>query len=119
MNTTEPQNTQSRLNLSICGGEHTRVNLDEVKAVVTPEQEYRKERNRDGTLSVSYQPIGHNLLIEKTKKHLGDNGFTVQGESHNLARDGKRYFGSRPFSVHRGRMGLRTTGRRSIYPCGS
>lgn len=93
MNTTEPQNTQSRLNLSICGGEHTRVNLDEVKAVVTPEQEYRKERNRDGTLSVSYQPIGHNLLIEKTKKHLGDNGFTVQGESHNLARDGKRYFG--------------------------
>lgn len=93
MNTEENTTETKRLNLSICGGGHTKVSLDEVKAVVTPEQEYRKERNRDGTLSVSYQPIGHNFLIEKTKSHLREGGFDIRGESHNLARDGKRYFG--------------------------
>jgi len=82
-----------RANLKICGGEHTRVDLEQVKAVSTPPVEFRKQPNKDGTRSVSYQPISHNLLIEKTRKHLDDAGFTVEGESHNLARDGKRYFG--------------------------
>lgn len=82
-----------KVNLRICGGEHKVVDLDEVKSVITPELEYRKERNRDGSLSVSYQPISHNYLIEKTRKHLDDAGFSVVDEAHNLARSGKRYFG--------------------------
>jgi len=55
--------------------------------------EYRKDPNKDGTHSVSYRPIGHNLLIDKTRNHLDQAGFTIEGESHNLAREGKRYFG--------------------------
>jgi len=86
-------NTKNRIDLRICGGEHKVTTLEEVQAVTTPEVEYRKERNRDGSLSVSYQPISHNLLIDKTRKHLNQGGFDVVGESHNLARDGKRYFG--------------------------
>ena len=82
-----------KVNLRICGGEHKVVDLDEVKSVITPELEYRKERNRDGSLSVSYQPISHNLLIDKTRKHLDDGGFSVVDECHNLARGGQRYFG--------------------------
>ena len=86
-------NSKSKVDLRICGGEHKVVDLDQVKSVNTPEVEYRKERNRDGSLSVSYQPISHNLLIDKTRNHLEQGGFEVVGESHNLARDGKRYFG--------------------------
>ncbi len=84
---------KSKVNLTICGGEHKVSTLGEVQAVTTPEVEYRKERNRDGSLSVSYQPISHNLLIDKTRKHLDQGGFEVVDECHNLARDGKRYFG--------------------------
>jgi hypothetical protein len=95
MNNTEESSHQhkSKINLTICGGEHKVSTLDEVQAVNTPEVEYRKERNRDGSLSVSYQPISHNLLIDKTRNHLAQGGFEVVDESHNLARDGKRYFG--------------------------
>lgn len=85
--------SKSKVNLRICGSESTIVDLDEVKAVNTPQVEYRKERNKDGSLSVSYQPISHNLLIDKTRKHLTDGGFEVVDECHNLARQGKRYFG--------------------------
>ena len=85
--------SKSKVNLRICGSESTIVDLDEVQAVNTPEVEYRKERNKDGSLSVSYQPISHNLLIDKTRKHLTDGGFEVVDECHNLARQGKRYFG--------------------------
>ena len=95
MNNTEENSHQhkSKLNLHICGGEHKVSTLEEVQEVTTPEVEYRKERNRDGSLSVSYRPIGHNLLIDKTRNHLDQAGFTIEGESHNLAREGKRYFG--------------------------
>ena len=86
-------NSKSKVDLRICGGEHKVTTLEEVQAVTTPEVEYRKERNRDGSLSVSYQPISHNLLINKTRNHLEQGGFEVVGECHNLARDGKRYFG--------------------------
>ena len=86
-------NSKSKIDLRICGGEHKVTTLEEVQAVTTPEVEYRKERNIDGSLSVSYQPIGHDLLIDKTRNHLEQGGFEVVGESHNLARGGKRYFG--------------------------
>ena len=86
-------NSKSKVNLRICGGEHKVVDLDQVKSVNTPEVEYRKERNIDGSLSVSYQPIAHDLLIDKTRKHLDQGGFEIVDECHNLARDGKRYFG--------------------------
>ena len=85
--------TKNKINLRICGSESTIVDLDQVQAVNTPQVEYRKERNKDGSLSVSYQPISHNLLIDKTRKHLDDGGFSVVDECHNLARGGKRYFG--------------------------
>ena len=87
------ENQKSKVNLRICGGEHKVSTLEEVQAVNTPELEYRKDRNKDGSLSVSYQPISHNLLIDKTRKHLDQGGFEVVDECHNLARDGKRYFG--------------------------
>jgi len=86
-------NSESKVNLRICGSESKVVGLDQVQAVNTPQVEYRKEPNKDGTHSVSYQPISHNLLIDKTRKHLDGAGFEVVGESHNLARSGKRYFG--------------------------
>ena len=86
-------NSKNKINLRICGGEHKVVDLDQVKSVNTPEVEYRKERNQDGSLSVSYQPISHELLIDKTRKHLDQGGFEIVGECHNLAREGKRYFG--------------------------
>ena len=87
------ENQKSKVNLRICGSESTIVDLDQVQAVNTPQVEYRKERNKDGSLSVSYQPISHNLLIDKTRKHLDDGGFSVVDECHNLARGGQRYFG--------------------------
>ena len=86
-------NSKSKNNLRICGNESNVVDLDQVKEVNTPQVEYRKEANRDGTRSISYQPISHNLLIDKTRKHLSDGGFSVVDESHNLARGGQRYFG--------------------------
>ena len=85
--------SKNKVNLRICGGQHKVVDLEQVQAVNTPEVEYRKERNKDGSLSVSYQPISHNLLIDKTRKHLDQGGFEIVDECHNLARDGKRYFG--------------------------
>ena len=84
---------QKKVNLRICGNQSTIVDLDEVKAVNTPEVEYRKERNKDGSLSVPYQPISHDLLIDKTRNHLEQGGFDIVDECHNLARGGQRYFG--------------------------
>ena len=87
--------TKNKINLRICGSESTIVDLDKVQAVKTPEKEYRKEKNKDGTRSVSYQPISHNLLIDKTRKHLDDGGFSVVDECHNLAttRGSREYRG--------------------------
>ena len=87
------ENQKSKVNLRICGGESKTVDLDTVQAVTTPQKEYRKEPNKDGKHSVSYQPISHNLLIDKTRNHLTEGGFTVVDETHSLARNGKRYFG--------------------------
>ena len=87
------ENQKSKVNLRICGGESKVVGIDQVDAVNTPKVEYRKERNKDGSLSVSYQPISHTLLIDKARQHLDEGGFSVVDECHNLARGGKRYFG--------------------------
>ena len=82
MNNTEENSHQhqSKLNLRICGGEHKVSTLKQVQEVVTPQEELRKEPNRDGKHSVSYRPIGHNLLIDKTRKHLDQAGFTIEGD---------------------------------------
>ena len=87
------ENNTNRLNLRICGGEHKVSTLEQVQAVTTPQVEYRKEPNKDGRHAVSYQPIPHGLLIDKTRKHLDEAGFAIESESHNLARNDKRYFG--------------------------
>lgn len=86
-------NEQKTNNLRICGGEHKVVEIDQVKAVQTPPIEFRKELNKSGERSISYQPISHSLLIDKTRNHLDQAGFTIEAECHNLARHDQRYFG--------------------------
>jgi hypothetical protein len=81
------------VNLNICGGNRTLVDYDLVKAVPTPPVEYRKKENALGERNVSYQPIAHHELVERTKGFLGANGFTIQDEVHSLARDNNHYFG--------------------------
>jgi hypothetical protein len=81
------------VNLNICGGNRTLVDYELVQAVPTPPVEYRKKENVNGERNVSYQPIAHHELVERTKGFLGDNGFTIQGEVHSLARDNNHYFG--------------------------
>ena len=71
----------NRLNLNICGGEHTKVGFDEVCAVRTPEA------------TESWRPISHSYLIDRVRSHLDDNGYSIVAENHNLARFGQRYFG--------------------------
>ena len=95
MNTEENTTTTPRksVNLHICGGNRTLVDYDLVKAVPTPPVEYRKKENALGERNVSYQPIAHHELVERTKGFLGDNGFTIQDEVHSLARDNNHYFG--------------------------
>ena len=95
MNTEENTNIAPRksVNLNICGGNRTLVDYDLVKAVPTPPVEYRKKENANGERNVSYQPIAHHELVERTKGFLGDNGFTIQDEVHSLARDNNHYFG--------------------------
>lgn len=95
MNIEENTNTTPRksVNLHICGGNRTLVDYDLVKAVPTPPVEYRKKENANGERNVSYQPIAHHELVERTKGFLGDNGFTIQDEVHSLARDNNHYFG--------------------------
>ena len=104
------ENQKSKVDLRICGNQSNVVDLDEVKAVNTPQVEYRKgyykdettgksvptggyHFNKHGEMSVSYQPISHDLLIDKTRTHLANGGFEIVDECHNLAREGKRYFG--------------------------
>lgn len=86
-------NEQKTNNLRICGGEHKVVELDQVKAVTTPPIEYRKELNKNGERSISYHPIPHSELIERTRGHLDQAGFSIEAECHNLARADQRYFG--------------------------
>src|SRR5210317_537386 len=70
-----------KVNLNICGGNHTRVDLSQVAQVETPEA------------TDTWRPIGHTFLIDKVQSRLKERGFEVLGSSHNLARDGQRYFG--------------------------
>lgn len=95
MNTEENTTIAPRksVNLNICGGNRTLVDYKLVQAVPTPPVEYRKKENANGERNVSYQPIAHHELIERTKGFLGDNGFTIQDEVHSLARDNNHYFG--------------------------
>lgn len=71
----------NRLNLNICGGEHTKVGFDEVCAVETPQA------------TETWRPISHSYLIDRVRTHLDDNGYEIVAENHNLARFGQRYFG--------------------------
>ena len=95
MNTEENNNIAPRksVNLSICGGNHKLVDLEQVSLVPTPPVEYRQKENANGERAVSYQPIAHHELVNRTKGFLESNGFTIQDEVHSLARDDKHYFG--------------------------
>jgi hypothetical protein len=88
--TTAPRKS---VNLNICGGNRTLVEFDQVVGVPTPPVEYRKKENANGERAVSYQPIAHHDVVERTKGFLDSNGFTIQDEVHSLARDRKHYFG--------------------------
>ena len=95
MNTEENTTIAPRksVNLNICGGNRTLVDFEDVVGVPTPPKEYRKKENANGERAVSYQPIAHHDVVERTKGFLDSNGFTIQDEVHSLARDRKHYFG--------------------------
>lgn len=95
MNTEENNNIAPRksVNLNICGGNHSLVSLDDVANVPTPPKEYRKKENAQGVRNVSYQPVAHDDVVNRTKESLVKSGFTIQDEVHSLARDDKHYFG--------------------------
>ena len=89
-NTTAPRKS---VNLHICGGNRTLVEYDQVVGVPTPPVEFRKKENANGERAISYQPIAHHELGNRTKGFLDEQGFTIQDEVHSLARDNKHYFG--------------------------
>ena len=95
MNTEENNNIAPRksVNLNICGGNRTLVEFDQVVGVPTPPVEYRKKENANGERAVSYQPVAHHELVNRTKSFLSDQGFTIQDEVHSLARANQHYFG--------------------------
>lgn len=41
----------------------------------------------------SYQPIGHNVLLDMVEDSMGDIGFRFGAQHHGLSHDGARYFG--------------------------
>jgi hypothetical protein len=95
MNTEENNNTAPRksVNLSICGGRHSLVSIEQVASVPTPPVEYRKKENAQGVRNISYQPVAHHDVVNRTRDSLAKGGFTIQDEVHSLARDDKHYFG--------------------------
>jgi len=95
MNTEENNNIAPRksVNLSICGGNHSLVSIEQVASVPTPPVEYRKKENAQGVRNVSYQPVAHHDVVNRTRDSLAKGGFTIQDEVHSLARDDKHYFG--------------------------
>ena len=94
MNITENTTSNSpKVNLHICGGNRTLVDFDQVVGVPTPPVEYRKKENANGERAVSYQPIAHDELVNRTKGFLSEQGFTIQDEVHSLARNDNHYFG--------------------------
>lgn len=58
-----------------------KLQFDQLKEVETP----------NGT--DSFQPIPHAHLVERTRKAIGDAGFTIEHEEHATARNDLRYFG--------------------------
>ena len=96
MNNTENtiDTPRKSVNLNICGGNRTLVDYELVKAVPTPPVEFRNKPNkRTGEHAVSYQPIAHHEVVNRTKKFLGEQGFSIQDEVHSLARANQHYFG--------------------------
>jgi len=95
MNNEENNNIAPRksVNLNICGGNHSLVELEQVVNVPTPPVEYRKKENAQGVRNISYQPVAHHDVVKRTRDSLAKSGFTIQDEIHSLARDNKHYFG--------------------------
>ena len=93
MNNENIQSTSPKVNLHICGGNRSLVDFEEVEKVPTPPVEYRKKENANGERAVSYQPIAHHEVVDRTKGFLNQNGFTIQDEVHSLARGNQHYFG--------------------------
>jgi len=93
MNNENTQSTSPKVNLHICGGNRSLVDFEQVVGVPTPPKEYRKKENANGERAVSYQPIAHHEVVNRTKVFLNQNGFTIQDEVHSLARDNQHYFG--------------------------
>ena len=95
MNNEENNNIAPRksVNLNICGGNHSLVSLDQVANVPTPPVEYRKKENAQGVRNISYQPVAHHDVVNRTRDSLLKSGFIIQDEVHSLARDDKHYFG--------------------------
>ena len=87
------QTTSPKVNLHICGGNRSLVDFEQVVGVPTPPKEYRKKENANGERAVSYQPIAHHEVVNRTKGFLNQNGFTIQDEVHSLARGNQHYFG--------------------------
>ena len=90
------QNTESnspKVNLHICGGNRTLVDFEQVVNVPTPPVEYRKKENANGERAVSYQPIAHHKVVERTTKFLEGQGFSIGDQVHSLARGNQHYFG--------------------------
>ena len=81
------------VNLHICGGNRSLVEFDQVVGVPTPPVEYRKKENANGERAISYQPIAHHEVVNRTKGFLEQNGFSIQDEVHSLARNNNHYFG--------------------------
>jgi hypothetical protein len=81
------------VNLNICGGNHKLYEVDEIRAVPTPPVEFRKKENRNGERPISYQPVAHAELIDRTRTALTSQGFTIQDEIHSLACNDNHYFG--------------------------
>ena len=93
MNNENTQSTSPKVNLHICGGNRSLVDFEEVSQVPTPPVEYRKKENANGERAISYQPIAHHEVVDRTKGFLNQNGFTIQDEVHSLARGNQHYFG--------------------------
>ena len=93
MNNENTQPTSPKVNLHICGGNRSLVDFEEVSQVPTPPVEYRKKENANGERAISYQPIAHHEVVDRTKGFLNQNGFTIQDEVHSLARGNQHYFG--------------------------
>ena len=95
MNNTENTTNSPRksVNLHICGGNRTLVDFEQVVNVPTPPVEYHKKENANGERAVSYQPIAHHEVVERTTKFLEGQGFSIGDQVHSLARGNQHYFG--------------------------